>query len=87
VHQAIVRLKQPDQSLYVDPAGRKPDRPLWMLIYGRSRVGNWTPACAQWAPDGYMTSADGPLGDRALRECIVGRVVGVMRALDGSSPQ
>lgn len=81
VHQAIIQLKQPDQTLFEEVEGDIPDRPLWMLIYGRSRVGNWTPDCASWAPGGYMTSADGPIGDRCLRDCIVGRVVGVMRAL------
>lgn len=87
VHQAIVRLEQPDQSLYMEPAGETADRPLWMLIYGRSPVIGWTPACARLALHGYMTSADGPIGDRCLRGCIVGRVVGVLRAFDGRAPQ
>jgi len=87
VHQAIVRLEQPNQSTYMEADCATPDRPLWMLIYGRSPVIGWTPACARWAPDGYMTSADGPIGDRCLRGCIAGHVVGVMRTLDGRAPQ
>lgn len=87
VHQAVVQLKQPDQSTFMEVEGDTPDRPLWMLIYGRSPVIGWTPGCARWAPDGYMTSADGPIGDKCLRGCIVGRVVGVMRAFDGRAAQ
>jgi hypothetical protein len=82
VHQAIVRLLAPDQSIFEAVEEEKEgDRPLWMLGYGRQWVGDWARKEPFNSPDGFVNSNDGPLTDRMLRENIVGSVVGVLRQL------
>lgn len=92
-HEAVVRLRLPDQRRYAGQKAVNSGHPLpwWMLLCGRCRVvpvtGRLSPEDEKWAPGGLAMMADGPISEQNLRPLIAGRVVGVVRAISQETLQ